>query len=115
MKKYLSGIIAVIIAVGAVAFTMPDQASSMVTFTYTPPSNDDYRQSSVQDKDNWGLGLDCSSGVNRACSFQVLPEDTQSSGTELGPNVSIIAEEGQVAEKYLVIGGNQISAIHNKN
>ena len=115
MKKYITGILAVIIAVAGVAFTMPTQNRSMVTFTYSPPFTDDYSQPSVQDKDNWVPGLDCSSGVNRACSLQVSSENTQSGGTELGPNVSITTEEGQVSGKYLVTGGNQISAIHNKN
>lgn len=115
MKKYITGILAVIIAVTAVAFKTLPQKMDMVTFTYSPPSLDDYSQQSVQDKNNWAPGSDCSSGENRACSLQVASENTQSGGTELGPDVSITASEGQVSGKYLVTGGNEISAIHNKN
>ena len=115
MKKYLTGILAIIIAAAAVAFTTPAQNRSMVTFTYSPPSTDNYTQANVQDKDNWVPGIACSSGANRACSLQVSSEETQSGGTELGPDVSITAAEGGVSGKYLVTGGSQISAIHNKN
>jgi len=113
--KYITGILAVIIAVAAVAFTTPSQNRDMVTFTYSPPGTDDYSQLHVQDKDNWVPGSDCSSGQNRACSLQVSSEDTQSGGTELGPDVSITAGEGGVSGKYLVTGGSGISGIHNKN
>ncbi|MEO6683975.1 MAG: hypothetical protein ABIN48_14220 [Ginsengibacter sp.] len=87
----------------------------MVTFVYTPPSTDNYTQSNVQNKLHWAPGTECGSGENRACSFEVSLDDTQSGGTELGPNVSIIAEEGGVPGKYLVTSGNEISAIHNRN
>ena len=77
MKKYLSGIIAVIIAVGAFAFTAPIKAvkkATTVTFHYTPST---FLKPQVESNANWtnGPGSGCSAGA-KACQIEVLESYT---------------------------------------
>lgn len=73
MKKYLSGILAVIIAVGAFAFTAPRKTikpTSTYTFFYNSSS---YLQPDVQNRQKWliGTGTGCSGLQNKACQMEV--------------------------------------------
>ncbi len=116
MKRYLTGILAAIIAISAVAFTQPSKSLDMVIFTYTPPSPGDYSQSSVQNKDNWEPGTEtCSEDDIRACSLEVNSANTTSGGTKLGSSVSITATEGTLPGNYYVSGGANLLSIQNKN
>lgn len=82
MKKYITGVLAVIIAVAAFAFTKPENKKvnlTDVTFYYTPTS---YGINDVQNKDNWtstGSPMDCE-GTAKACRLIV----NQSATTETG-------------------------------
>jgi hypothetical protein len=116
MTRYLTSILAVIIAVGAFAFTTPAKNLSMVTFNYNPPTLNDYSQTSVQKTSNWAPGSEqCSDDLNRACSLQVPSEKTINGGTKLGPDVTITATQGGVSGAYYVTGGANVSNIHNKD
>lgn len=116
MKRYITGILAAIIAISAVAFTPPSNSRDMVIFTYTPPSPGDYSQSSVQNKDNWAPGTEtCSEDDVRACSVEVSSSNTTAGGTKLGSSVSINATEGTLSGNYYVSGGTNLLAFHNKD
>lgn len=106
MKRYISGIVAVIIAVAAFAFTSENKRISKLDthdFFYFPPTLNPYSQTSVQDKANWkstnGDPDDCTGSANKACMISV--EDTytrDSSGIRLfntsAPFANIVATEG---------------------
>ena len=116
MKRYLTGIAAVIIAIGAVAFTQPAKNLNLVTFQYNPPNGTDYGQTSVETNSNWSVGSpSCSGDDNKACTLQVLSTETTSMGTELGSGVIITASLGGVSGDYYVSCGTNISNVQNKN
>jgi hypothetical protein len=115
MKRYLTGILAMIIAVCAAAFTQPVKHADLVPFIYTPPMPGDYSQASVQDKDNWDPGsATCSASDQRACTLEVTSAHTTSGGTELNSDVTITATQGTLAGNYAVSGGTNISDFQNK-
>jgi hypothetical protein len=70
MKRYITGIIAVVIAIGMAAFTVPAKKPlSTFTFRYTPAS---YSQLQVQDNSNWVSGASlCGGPANKACQMEV--------------------------------------------
>ena len=71
MKRYITGIIAVVIAIGMAAFTAPAKKPlSTFTFRYTPATN--YSQLQVQDNSNWVSGASlCAGQENKACQMEV--------------------------------------------
>lgn len=78
MKQYLTGIIAVIIAVGAFAFTKPEnrvKPPTTYSFFYNSSS---YLQQDVQDRQKWliGTGSGCSGLQNKACQMEVTDSYT---------------------------------------
>jgi len=115
MKRYLTGILAVIIAISAVAFTRPAKNLDMVTFIYNPPTTGDYSQPSVQNKANWSAGTaSCSGDLSKACSLQVPDNETTSGGTQLASGVTITATKDPHSANYYVSGGTFVSNIVNK-
>jgi hypothetical protein len=70
MKRYLTGIIAVVIAIGMAAFTAPAKKPlSTSTFRYTLGT---YTQPQVQDNNNWVSGASlCGGTANKACQMEV--------------------------------------------
>jgi len=116
MKRYVSGIAALIIAISAVAFTLPAQNLNNVTFEYNPPGGTDYSQLSVENTSNWSVGApSCSDDDDKACTLQVLSTETTNNATELGSGVSITATLGTDPGDYYVSGGSNIFNIHNKD
>lgn len=116
MQRYITAILAIVIAIGMAAFTNPVKNLDMLTFIYSPQNPGDYSQQSVQDKSNWIPGTaSCSDDLDKACSLQVPLEETTNSGTELGPDVTITSEEGGDANAFYVTGGANVSDIHNKD
>ena len=78
MKRYISGVIAVLIAVAAFAFTKPEnkvKPSTTYTFFYNSSS---YLQPDVQDRQKWliGTGSGCSGLQNKACQMEVTDSYT---------------------------------------
>lgn len=80
MKKYLGSLIAVIIAIGAVAFTAPANKADTYVFEYAGPNT----PGEVQELENWefvGKNLQPCDGENeKACRIFVSEEnvdDTQ--------------------------------------
>ncbi len=76
MKRYITGIAAVVIAVTAVAFTVPIHTSPKATFTfrYTPGT---FTQLQVQTNSNWVSGAAaCGGAANKACQMEVTDSYT---------------------------------------
>lgn len=71
MKRYLTGLLAIIVAAGAVAFTAPKHKVPLSTFIfhYTPTS---FSQTDVQSNNNWTSGASLCVGVqDKACQMDV--------------------------------------------
>lgn len=83
MKRYITGIIAVVIAVGAFAFTMPKKALQSfddVTFYY---QSSDFSNQEVAKKENWSSTATpptCVGSQNKACTLVVEEGQTILSG-----------------------------------
>src|SRR5437868_13233677 len=81
MKRYISGIVAVTIALAAVAFTTPKNTRPLSSFTfhYTPTS---YGQSTVEANGNWVSGASlCGGNQNKACQMEVTDTYTHLDGS----------------------------------
>jgi hypothetical protein len=121
MKKYLFGLLAITIAIGAVAFTNPKRATK--TFRYKLST---YAQNDVQSKANWefvssqscnNLGtLDaaCKIVVDEAYFHETTPGvfELNTSGSQ----ITIVAVQGGETGKYMVDATNSvnISSVTNK-
>ena len=70
MKRYIAGILAVIVAAGAVAFTVPAKKipNGTITFRYTLSS---YTEPQVENNNNWTSGASLGGGSNNACQMEV--------------------------------------------
>lgn len=71
MKRYITAVLAIIVAVSVVAFTAPKHKSplSTITFRYTPGT---FSQSQVQSNSNWTSGSSlCGAQQNKACEMDV--------------------------------------------
>lgn len=110
MKRYLSGIIAVVIALSAAAFTMPAKENKSLdsfTFYYLPPAANDYSINSVQDESNWKTAPSpmpqCGSTANKACSIVVDGNNTTGSGAtrELDFELHAVAGAGGSGSGYV--------------
>lgn len=93
MKRYLYGALAAIIAVGAAAFTTPNQSAALEgdTFFYTSTN---YSQLEVQKNSNWQYGSsDCEGDPNKACQMQVSTTLTHpvTGGRALNTSGSVLA------------------------
>lgn len=87
MKKYVFGLVAMVMAIGMVAFTEKGKSDKKVklrattNFYYFPPEENDYSEESVEDKDNWksigGDPLDCTNTPEKACLIEVNDDYTE--------------------------------------
>jgi hypothetical protein len=105
MKRYITGIIAVVIAIGMAAFTAPAKKPlSTFTFRFTPTN---YTQSLVENNDNWVSGASlCTGAANKACQMQVDEAYTHLNGSERVLNTSgsvivIKAKQGANGTDYV--------------
>jgi hypothetical protein len=101
MKRYMFGLVATVIALGAVAFTKPTANTKPLansTFYYVAPSSGDYTLASVETESNWKTAPSpiptCSSTPNKACSIVVDNSSTTGSGTSRALNFSLHAKAG---------------------
>ncbi|HUZ58260.1 MAG TPA: hypothetical protein VMU83_05715 [Hanamia sp.] len=116
IKKYGTGLLAIIIAVGAFAFTTPvNKNLGTKLFRYSAPGGS-YSQPNVQDNGNWVLitgSANCPSNVNqRACEMDV--DDSQ-----LNPDNSLKSSFSISAQQYgstgvFYVNGISSGTIHNK-
>ena len=117
MIRYITSILAVIIAVGTVAFTTPGNKNlDSKLFRYSAPGGS-YSAPNVQDKGNWTLvtgSPNCPSNIDqRACEMDV--DDSQ-----LNPDNSLKSTFSISASEYQSTGVNYVSGItsgtiHNKS
>lgn len=84
MKRYIFGIIAVVLAIGAVAFTKAEKASkeNLATFTFRYKPTSDFTQNSVQNQNNWESGTAGCGGSLDACTMEVTDIYTHLEGTK---------------------------------
>jgi hypothetical protein len=115
MKKYLFGLSAIVLAVGAVAFTKP---RATFTFKYDLST---FTQAQVQSNSNWSLGsgADCDATDRKACQMEVDEAYTHLEGSNrvlntVGNVISINASLYNPDQTYYVSSGTGISGIINK-
>ncbi|MCW3090005.1 MAG: hypothetical protein JWP81_1074 [Ferruginibacter sp.] len=114
MKRYLFGIIAVIIATASVAFTSSHSVTKPLTshnFYYVAPSGL-YTELAVENKANWisnpGTIPTCS-GSAKACTIAVNDNYTELNGSGVrvfktsGNIANIVAEEGTSQDLFVPI------------
>jgi hypothetical protein len=118
IKKYGIGVLAIIVAVAAFAFTKPSIHRPLATkiFQYQPPALNPFSQANVEKLSNWTettLGATtCNQNQDRACQLEVdnsyiNPDQTLKSSFMI---VSSQAPSGN----YYVTGGNATD-IFNRN
>lgn len=90
MKRYITAIVAVVLAIGMAAFTAPhNKPLSTFTFYYTPST---FTQTEVQTNSNWISGSSlCGGTADKACQMQVT--DTY---THLENNTRVLNTTGDV-------------------
>ena len=122
MKRYLSGILAVTVAISTVAFTTKGKIFKpyvSYVFHYTGGS---YLKTPVETNGNWapGSGSGCGSTQNKACQMQVLSTYTHDDGTGTqvlntsGNVLSITAVKGANNTDFVPSASTAISGINNK-
>ena len=119
MLRYLASIVAVLIAVGAVAFTKPEtkvKPDATKIFQYQAPTLDPYSEANVENRSNWGItnlgSTTCSQLNQRACQLLVNTTDINPDNT-LKSTLTIQASMS-APDVYYVSGGSA-AAIYNKN
>jgi len=105
MKKYLFGIMAVVFAVAAVAFTKaPKAPTATFPFKYVPVT---YALLDVQTNSNWTSGtVSCPVPLNKACLIQVTDIYTHLVGT-----TRVLNTTGNVLIIKAVHGANGIDFV----
>ncbi len=101
MKHYIFGLMAIVIAFGAVAFTKPTADTKSLlnsTFYYVAPSSGDYTLISVETESNWKTAPSpvptCFSTANKACSIVVDNTNTTGTGASRALNFNLNAKVG---------------------
>lgn len=102
MKQYITGIVAVIIAIGAVAFTMPKKSARHVTSVtfYYQPSN--YSSTEVPKKGNWSSTVTpptCIGAQNKACKLVI--DAAQTTGGLLNNDIIAMPGNGGAGSGYV--------------
>ncbi len=110
MKRYVSGIAAIIIAVSMVAFTAPEKKPlATFTFRYTPAT---YTQPQVQDNSNWVSGASlCAGPANKACQMEVTDTYTHLDAN----NNRVLNTTGNVIVIKAVLGANGSDCVPDPN
>jgi hypothetical protein len=121
MKKYLFGTLAIVFAVGLVAFTTPNKARFVeYFFEYTAGVfNDD---DPIELPSNWAIVSDfglCSDNDSKACRIKVDAADTEIPAGEtvrkLKSGTVIIAAQNGLTGFYYVTEAGDVVAKRNKN
>lgn len=122
MKKYLLGILAVVVAVGTFAFTKPPKNEKKFTdFIFQfDLANFPATQPNVQDPANWLLVSDTSGCTpllqQKACKIRVAESDTEGTPRHLKSTADIDASQFGATGVYFVSGGASVlQAVNRKN
>lgn len=118
IKKYGSGILAIIVAIAAFAFTKPVTHIPLSTkiFQYQAPALHPFSQTNVEDRSNWVItnlsSTTCNQSNQKACQLLVNPSDINPDNT-LSPTFTIQSTMSS-SDVYYVSGGSA-AAVYNKN
>ena len=104
MKRLIFGLLAIVLAAGAAAFTTPANNAGNLVDAYFQFDSDNYLPAiaNVQDESKWVRVLDmndCPSGSARACKIRVT--DAHYSGTTLSSSADIQAAESASGVAYV--------------
>jgi hypothetical protein len=117
MKKYITGVIAIIIAVAAVAFKAPKHTVDMYVFEYAGT----YASGEVHKLANWhylGKNLgQCNNFNNKACRVFVTSSDVDNPVTPTALNSTVSITEGGTGSNIYVasISGSGPTSASNKS
>jgi hypothetical protein len=123
IRKYGIGLLALVIAVAAVAFTKPEKKPfTSHTFYYVAPGGTDYSESSVENKVNWTSNLmspPTCNGSNKACQIDVDDNYTETvSGVRVfkttGVFIAQIAAQPGGGSNYVPIDGSPSVGVTDK-
>ena len=114
MKKYITGIFAVVIAVSAVAFTLPKNNYTTKFFTF---SGADYKDATVKSPGSWtfsGTSHDAGCpGTNvRACEIEVNTMFVNPDNTLKPLSIQTASSSTDV---YYVVPGGDVTSRSNRN
>lgn len=118
MNKYISGLLAIIIAIAAFAFTPSTGVKPLATkiFQYQAPALHPFSQTNVQNRSNWVetnlSSTTCTEVDQKACQLLVNDADINPDNT-LKSTFNIVASMSGT-DVYYVSGGSA-AAIYNKN
>ena len=119
IKKYGIGLMALIIAFCAAAFTKPAGTShplSTKIFQYQPPALNPYSQANVEKQSNWAetslSGTTCNTNLDRACQLQVDDSYINPDHT-LKSSFMIVASQAPSGNFY--VSGGSASGIFNRD
>lgn len=112
MKRYITGIVAVVVAVSTVAFTLPKNYDNVI-FTY---EGSDYLDASVKAPANWAYSpthsMTCNGTNVRACEIEVDPSFVNPDNTLKPLNIQTNSSSTNV---YYVKSGGDVLDFTNKN
>ena len=119
LKKYGTGLLAIIIAAFAAAFTKPVEGNhplSTKIFQYQPPSSNPYSEANVENRSNWVetslSSTTCNNNVDRACQLQV--DNSFINPDQTLKSTFMITASQALSGNYYVSGGSA-SAIFNRD
>jgi hypothetical protein len=118
IKKYGIGLVALIIAVCAAAFTTPITLKPLATkiFQYQAPALNPYSQANVQKLSNWVetslSGTTCNTNLDRACQLEVDNSFINPDQT-LKSSFMIVASQAPSGNYY--VSGGSASDIFNRD
>lgn len=118
IKKYGSGLLAIIIAIVAFAFTPSTGVKPLSTkiFEYQAPAVDPFSQSNVQNRSNWTetnlSSTTCTQVDQKAC--QLLVNDADINPDNTLKSTFSIQTKMSAPDVYYVSGGSA-AAIYNRN
>jgi hypothetical protein len=119
LRKYGIGLLAIIFAVCAAAFTKPVESNhplSTKIFQYQAPSTNPYSESNVEDRSNWVetslSSTTCNQNLDRACQLQV--DNSFINPDQTLKSTFMITATQALSGNYYVSGGSA-SAIFNRD
>lgn len=108
MKKYLIGTIAVVFALGTVAFTKAPKKDKFVNYYFAFNTSYSPTEENVEDESKWVLVDDnsgCTLADQKACKIRVPDSMTSGNPRTLSSSANIEATQYQSTGKFYVSGG----------
>ena len=118
IKKYGTGLLAIIVAIAAFAFTKPVAHKPLATkiFQYQAPALNPYSEANVEKQSNWAettlSGTTCNTNPDRACQLKVDDSFINPDHT-LKSSFMIVASQAPSGNYY--VSGGSASDIFNRD